>query len=920
MGNGNQRQTVPLSNAIEREMWCAIGVKIVTFASSFLVRRSPRMVRCSRYRLPDYYLMATSKDKLTKKRSTKTRKRTNAPGRKDSTPSRSVGSRMRSWAQGLQNNIVNKRYGELISFILGLILLAFIIYILVACGSYLMVGSRDQSIVTELTPWEALTQTLPEGIDSSVVEIQNITRVHGAYLAHWLMDGFLGFGSWLLLLFGIVCALRMMRITKRGSLIKLCVYTILLSLWTALALSALQSILGMPTFFRWGGVYGALWLGKMLPAIGWLGVSLTLLVTIIILIVVIRYEYLQWMRRAIGLGWVKRPNRRHTTDSSLESIEDETELTGGEPTDTNEEILPDDEDGDLDTTKDEDEEAPLPASSVLAAQSASHTTSQATTNAPQARRQSVSTPAEESLEGSVTVTVAQGDADSQAVSVMPQSDTRRGGYQMPSPDLLADVDQSSQTIDRTEIKEIEQLIIEKLSDLGIGLEPVEVTIGPTVTLYEFKLDPKVKVNRIRSLEDDIAMKVESIGGIRIIAPMPGRGTIGIEVPNRNPRTVGMKALITSQKFITTDMKLPIAIGRTITNDVYLFDLSKMPHLLIAGATGQGKSVGLNALITSLLYNKRPEELKLILIDPKMLEFSIYESIGRHFLTKLEDAEKYIITDTTKALPVLESLCVDMDGRYELLARAKVRNIAEYNKLFRQGHLREEDGFVFLPYLVLIVDEFADLIMTTGRAIEKPIARLAQKARAAGIHIVLATQRPSTDVITGLIKANFPARIAFKVSSQVDSRTILDTKSAKDLIGRGDMLINDGKEMRRIQCAFIDTPETERIVDHISRQPYPTEPYLLPEPPATEGAAGAAGVGGGATERDPLFEEVARHVVQMQQGSTSNIQRRFNIGYNRAGRIMDQLYECGIVSGQDGSKPRQVLIADETTLDQLLDTF
>ena len=417
------------------------------------------------------------------------------------------------------------------------------------------------------------------------------------------------------------------------------------------------------------------------------------------------------------------------------------------------------------------------------------------------------------------------------------------------------------------------------------------------------------------------MKVESIGGIRIIAPMPGRGTIGIEVPNRNPRTVGMKALITSQKFITTDMKLPIAIGRTITNDVYLFDLSKMPHLLIAGATGQGKSVGLNALITSLLYNKRPEELKLILIDPKMLEFSIYESIGRHFLTKLEDEEKYIITDTTKALPVLESLCVDMDGRYELLARAKVRNIAEYNKLFRQGHLREEDGFVFLPYLVLIVDEFADLIMTTGRAIEKPIARLAQKARAAGIHIVLATQRPSTDVITGLIKANFPSRIAFKVSSQVDSRTILDTKSAKDLIGRGDMLINDGKEMRRIQCAFIDTPETERIVDHISRQPYPTVPYLLPEPPATEGAAGTAGSGGGgATERDPLFEEVARHVVQMQQGSTSNIQRRFNIGYNRAGRIMDQLYECGIVSAQDGSKPRQVLIADETTLDQLLDTF
>ncbi len=869
------------------------------------------MVRCSRYRLPDYYLMATSKDKSTKKRSTKSRKRTNASGRKDATPSRSVGSRMRSWAQDLQNNITDKRYGELISFILGLILLAFIIYILVACGSYLMVGSRDQSIVTELTPWEALTQTLPEGIDSSVVEIQNITRVHGAYLAHWLMDGFLGFGSWFLLLFGIVCALRMMRITKRGSLIKLCVYAILLSLWTALALSALQNILGMPTFFRWGGAYGALWLGKMLPAIGWLGVSLTLLVTIITIIVAMRYEYLQWMRRAIGLGWVKRPSRR-TTEAERDAVTLERK----------EEVVDEANDEQYDTSKDEELETSLSDPGVAPSQTEPLRSSRVATSRPsQESRATSSTTANESLEGDVTVTVAQGDADSQAAAIMPQSDSRRGGYQMPSPDLLADVDQSSQKIDRTEIKEIEQLIIEKLSDLGIGLEPVEVTIGPTVTLYEFKLDPKVKVNRIRSLEDDIAMKVESIGGIRIIAPMPGRGTIGIEVPNRNPRTVGMKALITSQKFITTDQKLPIAIGRTITNDVYLFDLSKMPHLLIAGATGQGKSVGLNALITSLLYNKRPEELKLILIDPKMLEFSIYESIGRHFLTKLEDEEKYIITDTNKALPVLESLCVDMDGRYELLARAKVRNIAEYNKLFRQGHLREEDGFVFLPYLVLIVDEFADLIMTTGRAIEKPIARLAQKARAAGIHIVLATQRPSTDVITGLIKANFPARIAFKVSSQVDSRTILDTKSAKDLIGRGDMLINDGKEMRRIQCAFIDTPETERIVDHISRQPYPTVPYLLPEPPATEGAAGAAGSGGGgATERDPLFEEVARHVVQMQQGSTSNIQRRFNIGYNRAGRIMDQLYECGIVSAQDGSKPRQVLIADETTLDQLLDTF
>lgn len=897
MGNGSQRQAVLRANGIGDVGVMCRWRKIRYLCTSL-----------SRGSLSYHYLMATSKDKSSKKRSTQqSRKRTVTPGGKARKSTRSVGGRMRSWVRGLQSNIVNKRYGELVAFIFGLVLAAFIIYLLVACVSYLFVGARDQSVVTELTPWEALTQTLPEGIDESVTEIQNVTRVHGAYLAHWLMDGFLGFGSWLLMLLGFVCALRLMRITRRGSLIKITVYAILLSLWTALAMAAIQNLLGMPTFFHWGGAYGAVWLGDLLPAIGWLGVALILLVSIIILIVVIRYEYLQWMRRAIGLGWVKRP-RRHRTSVEEGDAGDESDTATLEE---DEEPLDEEIEETSDHSDEAEEDTPLTTPSTVTVPSASRPTTRVTG----------STRSEEPQEGTVTVTVAQGDADSQAVSVMPQSDTRRGGYQMPSPDLLADVDQTSQTVDRTEIKEIEQLIVEKLSDLGIALEPVEVTIGPTVTLYEFKLDPKVKVNRIRSLEDDIAMKVQSIGGIRIIAPMPGRGTIGIEVPNRNPRTVGMKALITSQKFIKTDLKLPIAIGRTITNDVYLFDLSKMPHLLIAGATGQGKSVGLNALITSLLYNKRPEELKLILIDPKMLEFSIYESIGRHFLTKLEDEEKYIITDTNKALPVLESLCVDMDARYELLARAKVRNISEYNKLFREGHLREEDGYVFLPYLVLIVDEFADLIMTTGRAIEKPIARLAQKARAAGIHIVLATQRPSTDVITGLIKANFPARIAFKVSSQVDSRTILDTTSAKDLIGRGDMLINDGKEMRRIQCAFIDTPETERIVDHISRQPYPTEPYLLPEPPAPDGATGGDGYSAGASsERDPLFAEVALHIVQMQQGSTSNIQRRFNIGYNRAGRIMDQLYECGIVSAQDGSKPRQVLIADEATLQQLLDTL
>lgn len=798
--------------------------------------------------------------------------------------------------QAVWGGVKDRQHGERIAFVIGAVSLAFAIYLSIACLSYLLVGHRDQDIVENLTTWQAMTNSLPQGEDAPVVQIQNVTRIYGAYASHQLMDQFLGFGSWMLIVFVIIIASRLMRITNQRwmTVVKQFVYTVLLGLWLSLTLAGVQRLLGLPTFFRWGGAHGESWINALVPAISWVGVFLIVIVSATIIGVLIRYEYMAMVRKVLGGAWIKKPEsgflrtkHREIFDDDLDSDTAEVSIDPKEVAEIEDDDEFDDDPEEVDNPDDEEELEPDP----------------------------------DDEDEDLKVTIATGDKDSQP-SRQASNPRSLAGYEMPSTDLLADIDESAQEADMEEINQVKALIMEKLRHFRIGVEPVEVTVGPTVTLYEFKLDPGVKITRIRSLEEDIALSVESVGGVRIIAPIPGKGTIGIEVPNRNPRTVGMKALLNSRKFIETTQKLPIAIGRTITNAVHLFDLTKMPHLLIAGATGQGKSVGLNVLITSLLYSKQPEELKLILIDPKMLEFSVYENIGRHYLTKLPDEKKYIITDTNKALPVLESLCVEMDNRYALLTRAQVRNIADYNRKFRHGELSTDDGFVFLPYLVLIVDEFADLIMTTGKAIEKPIARLAQKARAAGIHLVLATQRPSTDVITGLIKANFPARMAFKVSSSIDSRTILDVTSAKNLVGRGDLLLNDGKEILRIQSAFIDTPETQLIIDHIASQPYPTEQHLLPEPPAEGSMAGSGGEFGEISSRslDPLFSEVAMHVVQMQQGSTSNIQRRFNIGYNRAGRLMDQLEQMGLVSAQDGSKPRQVLVSDERTLQQILDSI
>ena len=488
-------------------------------------------------------------------------------------------------------------------------------------------------------------------------------------------------------------------------------------------------------------------------------------------------------------------------------------------------------------------------------------------------------------------------------------------YKYPTLDLLKEYPNQAVTLTEEEKEANRVKIISTLRNFGIGVKKIVETIGPTITLYEIVPEDGVRISKIQNLEKDIMLSLAAMG-IRIIAPMPGKGTIGIEVPNANPKIVSMHATIASKKFQESKMELPVALGRTITNEVFMFDLAKAPHLLVAGATGQGKSVGLNAIITSLLYKKHPSQLKFVLVDPKMVEFSMYRKIDKHFLAQIPDAEAPVITDTSLVLSTLNSLVQEMEDRYKLLMDANVRNIKEYNEKFVNRRLNPLKGHKYLPYLVIIIDEFGDFIMTAGKEVETPIARIAQKARAVGMHLILATQRPSVNIITGVIKANFPARMAFKVSSGIDSKTILDQSGAQQLIGRGDLLYLQGDSPVRVQCAFVDTPEVENVVEYISNQQGYPAPFELPEPPMPEGESkDLSGVD--MSKRDSYFEEVARYVVASQMGSTSNIQRKYEIGFNRAGRIMDQLEVAGIVGPARGSKPREVLIATEMELENLL---
>ena len=489
-------------------------------------------------------------------------------------------------------------------------------------------------------------------------------------------------------------------------------------------------------------------------------------------------------------------------------------------------------------------------------------------------------------------------------------------FKFPTLDLLRKYDTGENVmVNQQELEQNKNRIVETLANYGIAIAQIKATIGPTVTLYEIVPEAGVRISKIKNLEDDIALSLSALG-IRIIAPIPGKGTIGIEVPNSNPTIVSMRSVIASSKFQNAEMELPIAFGKTIENETFVADLAKMPHLLMAGATGQGKSVGLNAIIASLLYKKHPTELKFVMVDPKKVELTLYTKIERHYLAKLPGSDDAIITDNTKVIHTLNSLCIEMDNRYELLKNAYVRNLKEYNVKFKQRKLNPEEGHQFLPYIVLIVDEFADLIMTAGKEVETPIARLAQLARAVGIHLVIATQRPSVNVITGLIKANFPARVAFRVTSKIDSRTILDSSGADQLIGKGDMLFTTGNELVRLQCAFVDTPEVDDITDFIGSQTGFSDAHLLPEYEGEEGSALDVDL----DDRDALFDEAARVIVLAQQGSASLLQRKLKLGYNRAGRLIDQLEAAGIVGHFEGSKARQVLVPDAASLEQLLDNL
>ncbi len=489
-----------------------------------------------------------------------------------------------------------------------------------------------------------------------------------------------------------------------------------------------------------------------------------------------------------------------------------------------------------------------------------------------------------------------------------------GTYKFPKLNLLKDYTNENIIINKEELENNKNKIVETLNNYKIGITSIKATIGPTVTLYEIVPYAGVRISKIKNLEDDIALSLAALG-IRIIAPIPGKGTIGIEVPNKNPSVVSMKSVLSSQKFQDSKFSLPIALGKTISNETFVIDLAKMPHLLMAGATGQGKSVGLNAVLASLLYKKHPAEIKFVLVDPKKVELTLFNKIERHYLAKLPDTEEAIITDTSQVVNTLNSLCIEMDDRYNLLKAAFVRNIKEYNTKFKARKLNPENGHKFLPYIVLVIDEFADLIMTAGKEIETPIARLAQLARAIGIHLIVATQRPSVNVITGIIKANFPVRIAFRVTSKIDSRTILDYQGADQLIGKGDMLISTGSEMTRLQCAFIDTPEVEQLTDFIGSQRAYASAYMLPE---FIGEESGTGIAVEIEDRDKLFGEAANLVVAAQQGSASLLQRKLKLGYNRAGRIIDQLEAANIVGPFEGSKARQVLVHDVLALRQLLD--
>lgn len=805
-------------------------------------------------------------------------------------------------------------------FFLGLALVIVAIVIIIAMISFLSTGSADQSLLEDLRPadWTNTER-----------QFQNYCGSLGAIVSYCLIAVNFGFPAFLIPLMVAMVGLQVMHAYKIN-LAKWFFCLMVVMVWSSITFAKFLTPLAGGLIFNPGGRHGEFVVQHMENMIGPPGLTAILLFTAIGFLTYLTTETITVIRKALNpIGYISNKVKFEITNRKKDKEEQE-EIEYAAPANTVEEA------------------------SIAEEESAAN--NDLTVQEPETQRETVSTdgPANEAKTDEVEESLLQyqrnlraerAEREAQEAAIASEhigmdisvaaSDEKATGnvvsnsevlntpinpkepfttYQYPTLDLLKKYENNTSYIDEEEQIKNKNRIIEVLNNFGVQIKTIRATVGPTITLYEIQPAEGVRISKIKNLEDDIALSLAALG-IRIIAPIPGKGTIGIEVPNAKANIVSMENILNSRKFQDTKMELPLALGKTITNEVFMVDLAKIPHLLVAGATGQGKSVGLNAIITSLLYKKHPNELKLVLIDPKKVEFSLYARIANKFMAAVPDEEEPIITDVTKVVRTLNSLCVLMDSRYDLLKKAGARNIKEYNQKYVNHRLRLTDGHEYMPYIVVIIDEFGDLIMTAGKEVELPIARIAQLARAVGIHMVIATQRPTTSIITGNIKANFPGRIAFKVTAAIDSKTILDRTGANQLIGRGDMLYLNGNEPVRVQCAFVDTPEIERINEYISGQPGPIEPLELPEPANDEN-----GGGGGSVDThnlDPFFEEAAHAIVLSQQGSTSMIQRRFSIGYNRAGRLMDQLESAGIVGAAQGSKPREVLIQDDNQLNSLL---
>ena len=824
---------------------------------------------------------------------------------------------------------------ERTDFLLGLIIILFAIYLFVAMSSFLTTGAADQSILESMRPGEWFnTERIFQNYCSSV----------GAMLSYFFMTENFGFAAFMIPSFLVLAGVRLMRICM-VNMWKWFFGMAIAMYWLSVFLAKVVAPFTGELTFNPGGRHGALSVQYIENVIGRPGLAAILFFTAIALLTVISTQTITCFRRMLNPLAKGTANAGRAVSSAVSSIVEKTGKDGEtdqadadyddeEPVDniTGKTVAADNNDnigktGNKDNNgknagKGDDEPELTSVIDLTDMSGAQPDTKPAKSAAKLSDNNIKGNP--DGADSQLTVEVGKEDKANGNIStqnhdidtpINPLEPFTR--YRYPGLDLLnKDSNDGKPYVDMEEVKAHNEEIVKVLKSFGIDIREIKATVGPTITLYEITPAEGIRITKIRNLEDDIALRLSALG-VRIIAPIPGKGTIGIEVPNKKRHNVSMESILNSRKFQETKFDLPIALGKTITNEVFMADLTKIPHLLVAGATGQGKSVGLNVIITSLLYKKHPNELKLVLIDPKKVEFSVYAPIADHFMAQVDDDDEPIITDVTKVVRTLKSLCTLMDHRYDLLKLAGARNIKEYNDKYLRHKLNPEHGHEFMPYIVVIIDEFGDLIMTAGKEVEMPIARIAQLARAVGIHMIIATQRPTTSIITGNIKANFPGRIAFKVSSMMDSRIILDRPGANQLIGMGDMLYLNGNEPTRVQCAFINTPEIIQINEYIAKQSGPTSPMQLPEPKNDEAGDGASGSSSDIGAIDPLFEEAARSVIISQQGSTSMIQRRFSIGYNRAGRLMDQLEKAGIVGAAHGGKPRDVLIADENQLDNII---